>query len=119
MVGRSNQNDKELNESKTIEKKIQEHDSVQQNVIQDMTKLVGSLKQGAIAFQNALQEDEKVLGAAEVGIQIASKGLVDITGKLKKYARKKLGYLFYIITFVAMMTGLIVTFIIIKLFPAL
>lgn len=103
----------------SVEKQIQDHENIQQTLYEDMSKLVGSLKQGAVAFQEALEEDEKVLGAAEKGIQVASRGLVDISGKLKSYDKSKLGYIFYILTFLFMIIGLCITFIIIKLFPAL
>ncbi|CCD26703.1 SNAP receptor USE1 NDAI_0I01340 [Naumovozyma dairenensis CBS 421] len=103
----------------SADKQIENHDNMQQSLIEDMTKLVGSLKQGAVAFQTALDEDKKVLGAAEIGIQVASKGLVDISSKLRKYDKAKLGYLFYIGAFLFMIVGLIITFIIIRLFPAL
>ena len=105
--------------NKSVDRQIEDQDNMQQNLIQDMTKLVGSLKQGAVAFQTALEEDQRVLGAAEIGIQVASKGIVDISGKLRSYDKAKLGYLFYISVFFFMIIGLIVTFIIIKLFPAL
>lgn len=109
----------EQDAGQSVETQIQNHEDMQQNLYEDMSKLVGSLKQGAVAFQNALEEDQKVLGAAEIGIQVASRGIVYISGKLKTYDKAKLGYLFYILTFLFMFIGLCVTFIIIKIFPAM
>ena len=106
-------------ENESIDRQIESHDNIQQDLIQDMTKLVNSLKQGAVAFQSALDDDNQVLGAAEIGIQVASRGIADISGKLGRYDRKKLGYLFYIGAALFMFFGLIITFVIIKLFPAL
>lgn len=105
--------------TKSVDRQIEDQDTLQQDLIQDMSKLVGSLKQGAVAFQSALDEDKQVLGAAEIGIQVASQGLMDVSGKLRKYDKSKLSYLFYITVFVFMILGLVFTFIIIQLFPAL
>ncbi|CAI4039181.1 hypothetical protein SMKI_07G1540 [Saccharomyces mikatae IFO 1815] len=105
--------------TKSVDRQIEDQDTLQQDLIQDMSKLVGSLKQGAVAFQSALDEDKQVLGAAEIGIQVASQGLMDVSGKLKKYDKSKLSYLFYITVFIFMILGLVFTFIIIQLFPAL
>ncbi|SMN18983.1 similar to Saccharomyces cerevisiae YGL098W USE1 Essential SNARE protein localized to the ER, involved in retrograde traffic from the Golgi to the ER [Maudiozyma saulgeensis] len=104
---------------KSVDKQIEDQDNMQNELVDNMSKLVHNLKEGAVAFQNALDEDKKVLGAAEIGIQVASRGLLDVTGKLTKYDKKKLGYMFYITVFLFMFVGLILTFIIIKLFPAL
>ena len=103
---------------KSVDRQIEDQDNMQDELVDNMSKLVHNLKEGAVAFQNALDEDKKVLGAAEIGIQVASRGLMDVTGKLGKYDKKKLGYMFYIFTFLFMFIGLILTFIIIKLFPA-
>ncbi|CCK70891.1 SNAP receptor USE1 KNAG_0F02240 [Huiozyma naganishii CBS 8797] len=103
----------------TFDQQLEVNENVQDNLIQDMTKLVGSLKQGAVAFQTALEEDQRVLGAAEIGIQVASKGIQDISGKLSKYDKSKLSWMFYISVTVFMILGLGITFVIIKLFPAL
>lgn len=108
-----------LESGKSSERQIEDQDNLQNSLIEDMTKLVGSLKHGATAFHNALNEDKAVLSAAEIGVQVASTSLTDISGKLKKYDKKKLGYIFYITVFVAMLVGLFVTFVIIQLFPAL
>ena len=108
-----------VDENESIDRQIESHDNIQQDLIKDMTKLVNSLKQGAVAFQSALDEDNQVLGAAEIGIQVASRGIADISGKLGRYDRKRLGYLFYIGAALFMFLGLIITFVIIKLFPAL
>ncbi|AJS24731.1 Use1p [Saccharomyces cerevisiae YJM1381] len=105
--------------TKSVDRQIEDQDTLQQDLIQDMSKLVGSLKQGAMAFQSALDEDKQVLGAAEIGIQVASQGLMDVSGKLRKYDKSKLSYLFYITVFIFMILGLVFTFIIIQLFPAL
>ncbi|CAR29995.1 ZYRO0G21846p [Zygosaccharomyces rouxii] len=104
---------------RSTDRQIEDQDNLQNELVQDMTKLVGSLRQGATAFQNALDEDKFVLDAAEIGVQVASRSLTDISGKLKKYDKKKLGYLFYILATLFMIIGLLVTFVIIKLFPAL
>lgn len=119
LLGKKHDGNSVVDNSKSIDNQIQDHENVQENLIEDMTKLANSLKQGAVAFQNALEEDKKVLGAAEIGIQVASKGIQDISGKLKKYDKSKLGYIFYITTTLFMLVGLVLTFIIIKLFPAL
>lgn len=103
----------------SVDRQITDQDNMQSDLVENMSKLVSSLKQGAVAFQGALEEDQKVLGAAEIGIQVASHGLVDVSGKLSRYDKKKLGYLFYIGAFAFMSVGLIVTFIVIRLFPAL
>lgn len=108
-----------VDSEKSIERQIEDQNNLQDNLLEDMTRLVGSLKQGATAFQNALDEDKFVLSAAEIGVQVASTSLTDISGKLRKYDKKKLGYLFYITVFFVMIVGLIVTFIIITIFPAL
>ncbi|GAV56385.1 hypothetical protein ZYGR_0BB01620 [Zygosaccharomyces rouxii] len=104
---------------RSTDRQIEDQDNLQNELVQDMTKLVGSLRQGATAFQNALDEDKFVLDAAEIGVQVASRSLTDISGKLKKYDKKKLGYLFYVLATLFMIIGLLVTFVIIKLFPAL
>ena len=109
----------ERDTEKSAEKQIEDQDNLQNDLIHDLAKLVGSLKQGANAFQSALDEDKFVLDAAEIGVQVASRSLTNVSGKLKKYDKKKLGYLFYILTTIFMIVGLVVTFIIIKLFPAL
>lgn len=106
-------------ESISTEKQIKDNENIQQSLIEDMTKLVSSLKQGSTAFQNALDEDNNVLGAAEIGIQVASRNLTDIGGKLRSYDKTKLGYLFYISVVIFMILGLFITFMIIKVFPAL
>lgn len=108
-----------LEPGKSTDRQIEDQDNLQNELVHDMTKLVGSLRQGATAFQNALEEDRFVLDAAEIGVQVASRSLTDIGDKLKRYDRKKLGYLFYILATLSMIIGLLVTFVIIKLFPAL
>lgn len=104
---------------KSTDRQIEDQDNLQNELVQDMTKLVGSLRHGATAFQNALDEDKFVLDAAEIGVQVASRSLTDISGKLKTYDKKKLSYLFYILATLFMIIGLLVTFVLIKLFPAL
>lgn len=103
----------------SIDKQLQNHENIQENLVQDMSKLVSSLKAGAVAFQTALDEDEKILGAAEIGIQVASRGISNVGGKLKSYNKNKLGWLFYIMVTIFMIVGLLVTLVIVKLFPAL
>lgn len=102
-----------------LDRQLEDHEQTQQTLIEDLAKLASGLKEGAVAFQTALDEDHKVLGAAERGIQVASRGLTGIRTKLGHYDRAKLGYLFYITTLLFMVIGLVLTFIIIKLFPAL
>lgn len=103
----------------SIDKQLQNHENIQENLVQDMSKLVSSLKAGAVAFQTALDDDEKILGAAEIGIQVASRGISNVGGKLKNYNKNKLGWLFYIMVTIFMIVGLLVTLVIVKLFPAL
>ncbi|CCH60181.1 hypothetical protein TBLA_0C03790 [Henningerozyma blattae CBS 6284] len=103
----------------TLDKQIKDQDNIQNNLVEDMTRLVGALKQGATAFQNALEEDTNVLGAAELGVQATQRGLGDISTKLSSYDKQKLGYMFFILTLLFMFIGLIVVYIIIKIFPAL
>lgn len=119
LLGHRADESNDLESEKSSERQIEDQDNLQNSLIEDMTKLVGSLKQGATAFQNALNEDKAVLSAAEIGVQVASTSLTDISGKLKKYDKRKLGYIFYITVFISMLVGLLVTFIIIQLFPAL
>ncbi|QLQ79542.1 hypothetical protein HG537_0C01890 [Torulaspora globosa] len=119
LLGKRATENSTLESEKSAERQLEDQDNLQNGLIEDMTKLVGSLKQGAVAFHNALNEDKAVLSAAEIGIQTASTSLTDISGKLRKYDKKKLGYIFYITVFLALFFGLIVTFIIIQLFPAL
>ncbi|QLL32666.1 hypothetical protein HG536_0D01880 [Torulaspora globosa] len=119
LLGKRANENSALESEKSAERQLEDQDNLQNGLIEDMTKLVGSLKQGAVAFHNALNEDKAVFSAAEIGIQTASTSLTDISGKLRKYDKKKLGYIFYITVFLALFFGLIVTFIIIQLFPAL
>lgn len=119
LLGKRANDNTDGNPEKSSERQIEDQDNLQNGLIEDMTKLVGSLKQGAAAFHNALSEDKAVLSAAEIGVQAASTSLTDISGKLRKYDKKKLGYIFYITVFLALFFGLIITFIIIQLFPAL
>ncbi|CAI4062239.1 hypothetical protein SUVC_07G1490 [Saccharomyces uvarum] len=119
LLGKQRSNSIGYESVKSVDRQIEDQDNLQQDLIQDMSKLVGSLKQGAVAFQSALDEDKQVLGAAEIGIQVASQGLMDVSGKLRKYDKSKLSYLFYITVFIFMILGLVLTFIIIQLFPAL
>ncbi|CAI1991773.1 hypothetical protein SEUBUCD646_0G01740 [Saccharomyces eubayanus] len=119
LLGKQQSNNLGHDSVKSVDRQIEDQDNLQQDLIQDMSKLVGSLKQGAVAFQSALDEDKQVLGAAEIGIQVASQGLMDVSGKLRKYDKSKLSYLFYISVFIFMILGLMLTFIIIQLFPAL
>ncbi|CCF55875.1 hypothetical protein KAFR_0A04400 [Kazachstania africana CBS 2517] len=102
-----------------IDKQLQEHDNIQSDLMNDMVKLVSNLKDGAVAFQNALEEDEKILNAAEIGIHVASNGIKDMSGRLQKYDKKKLSLWFYLCSMIFMVLGLIVTFVIVRLFPAL
>lgn len=115
----SNRSNKKELGATSVDRELQMQDNLQQELISDMTKLVTSLKDGAIAFQTALDEDEKVLGAAEIGIQVASRGIKNVSHKLKQYDSQKLSWYFYICATLGMLIGLIVTFVIIKLFPAL
>lgn len=115
----SDRSKKGESKSTSVDKELEVQDNLQQELISDMTKLVTSLKEGAIAFQTALDEDEKILGAAEIGIQVASRGIKNVSHKLKQYDSQKLSWLFYISATLGMLIGLIVTFVIIKLFPAL
>lgn len=119
LLGKRASDNSALESEKPAERQLEDQDNLQNGLIEDMTKLVGSLKQGAVAFHNALNEDKAVLSAAEIGIQTASTSLTDISGKLRRYDKKKLGYIFYITVFLGLFFGLIVTFIIIQLFPAL
>lgn len=119
LLGRQQNKNLAFEPTKSVDRQIEDQDNLQQDLIQNMSKLVGSLKQGAVAFQSALDEDKQVLGAAEIGIQVASQGLMDVSGKLRKYDKSKLSYLFYITVFIFMILGLVLTFIIVQLFPAL
>ncbi|EHN02458.1 Use1p [Saccharomyces cerevisiae x Saccharomyces kudriavzevii VIN7] len=119
LLGRQHNKNLAFEPTKSVDRQIEDQDNLQQDLIQNMSKLVGSLKQGAVAFQSALDEDKQVLGAAEIGIQVASQGLMDVSGKLRKYDKSKLSYLFYITVFIFMILGLVLTFIIVQLFPAL
>lgn len=118
LLGNRDQDDA-FSSSKSIDKQIEDQDNLQDNLLEDMTKLVGALKRGATAFQNALDEDTNVLNAAEIGMQATQRGLGDIGTKLKSYNKQKLGYMFFIFAFIFMFMGLFIVYIIIRLFPAL
>ncbi|SCU96802.1 LAMI_0F07800g1_1 [Lachancea mirantina] len=101
----------------TVEKAMQVQNSMQEELIGDMTQLVSSLRQGAAAFQTALQEDTTVLKATEIGLQTTSKSLSTLGGKLKKYHNSKFGLLFYLGCILFMIVGLLLTYMIVKIFP--
>lgn len=101
----------------SIDKQMQVQDDLQQNLIQDISQLVTGLRQGAEAFQRALNEDSTVLQATEVGLQATSRNLSTLGGKLKKYHNSKFGFLFYIGCVLFMIFGLLITYLIVKIFP--
>lgn len=101
----------------SVNKQIQVEEGLQKELIHDMSQLVIGLRKGAEAFQNALDEDSTVLKATEIGLQVTSKNLSSLGGKLKKYHNTKLGFFFYLWCFLFLFFGLILTYIIIKIFP--
>lgn len=101
----------------SVEKQMQVQDNLQEQLVHDMSQLVSSLREGAEAFQNALQEDSTVLKATEIGLQVTSKSLSSLGTKLKKYHNSKFGFFFYIGCTLAMLLGLLITYLIIKIFP--
>ncbi|AET37999.1 SNAP receptor USE1 Ecym_2253 [Eremothecium cymbalariae DBVPG len=101
----------------TVDKQIQVEDDLQQELVSDMAQLVASLRQGAVAFHNALEEDSTVLKATEIGLQVTSKSLSTLGTKLKKYHKSKVGFFFYISCVLFIMLSLLVTYFIIKIFP--
>lgn len=104
-------------ENATSEKQMQVHDNLQQELLKDMSQLVSGLRSGAEAFQNALEEDSTVLKAAELGLQATSRSLTSLGGKLKKYHNSKVGLLFYLGCILFMFLSLLLTYMIVKIFP--
>ncbi|CUS21320.1 LAQU0S02e11012g1_1 [Lachancea quebecensis] len=101
----------------TTEKQMQVHNNLQEELISDMSQLVSGLKIGAEAFQNALEEDSTVLKATELGLQATSRSLTNLGGKLKKYHNSKVGLLFYLGCILFMFLSLLLTYMIVKIFP--
>ncbi|SCU81183.1 LAFA_0C03180g1_1 [Lachancea sp. 'fantastica'] len=101
----------------SMEKQIQVQNNIQEELLSDMSQLVSGLKQGAEAFQAALDDDSTVLKATELGLQATSRSLIDLGGKLKKYHNSKVGILFYLTCLLFMFISLLVTYLIIKIFP--
>ncbi|AMD21316.1 HER037Wp [Eremothecium sinecaudum] len=106
-------------DKESVEKQIQVQDELQQELLADMTQLVGSLKQGAIAFQSALQEDSTVLKATEIGLQATSKSLSALGTKLKKYNRTRVGFFFYMGCALFILLSFLATYLIIRIFPTM
>ncbi|CEP64788.1 SNAP receptor USE1 LALA0_S13e03026g [Lachancea lanzarotensis] len=100
----------------SMEKQMQLQNNIQEELLSDMSQLVSGLKQGAEAFQAALDDDSTVLKATELGLQATSRSLVDLGGKLKKYHNSKVGFLFYMTCLLFMFISLLVTYLIIKIF---
>ncbi|SCU84107.1 LAME_0C08262g1_1 [Lachancea meyersii CBS 8951] len=100
-----------------MEKQMQVQNNIQEELISDMSQLVSGLKQGAEAFQAALNDDSTVLKATEIGLQATSRSLHDLGGKLKRYHNSKVGLLFYLTCILFMFVSLIITYLIIKIFP--
>ncbi|KAM3159696.1 Protein transport protein USE1 [Lachancea thermotolerans] len=104
-------------QSANTEKQMQVHNNLQEELISDMSQLVSGLKMGAEAFQNALEEDSTVLKATELGLQATSRSLTNLGGKLKKYHNSKVGLLFYLGCILFMFLSLLLTYMIVKIFP--
>ncbi|SCU99338.1 LANO_0F01508g1_1 [Lachancea nothofagi CBS 11611] len=101
----------------SMEKQMQVQDNLQEELINDMSQLVSGLRMGAEAFQTALNEDSTILKATELGLQATSRSLTNLGGKLKKYHNSKVGLLFYLGCILFMFLSLIVTYLVIKIFP--
>ncbi|AAS53329.2 AFL043Cp [Eremothecium gossypii ATCC 10895] len=100
-----------------LEKQMQVQDDVQRELVSDMAQLVTSLRRGAEAFQNALAEDSTVLRATELGLQATSQSLSTLGTKLKKYNRSRVGFFFYMGCAFFIIMSLLVTYLIIRIFP--
>ncbi|AGO13114.1 AaceriAFL043Cp [[Ashbya] aceris (nom. inval.)] len=104
-------------DSEALEKQMQVQDDVQRELVSDMAQLVTSLRRGAEAFQNALAEDSTVLRATELGLQATSQSLSTLGTKLKKYNRSRVGFFFYMGCAFFIIMSLLVTYLIIRIFP--
>lgn len=117
LLGKQKENEEQGEESFDKQMKIQ--DDLQKELLDDMGKLVSGLKEGAEAFQTALDHDSTVLKAAEIGLQVTSKSLSSLGGKIKKYHKEKLGFFMKIGLLLFIILGLLLTYLIIKIFPDL
>lgn len=108
-----------MSHEKSYEKQMQVHKGLQHELISDMTRLVGSLKEGATAFQDALQEDSTVLKATEIGLQVTSKSLSLLGTKLKKYNKTRVGFFFYAGCALFILLSFLSTYMIIRIFPSM
>lgn len=104
-------------EGESFDKQMQIQDDLQKELVQDMGQLVSGLKQGAEAFQNAIDHDSTVLKAAEIGLHVTTKNLSAIGTRLKKYHNEKLGFFMKLGLLAFVILGLLVTYLIIKIFP--
>ncbi|BAO38868.1 protein transport protein USE1 [Kluyveromyces marxianus] len=106
-------------ENESFDKQMQIQDDLQKELVQDMSQLVTGLKQGAEAFQNALEHDSTVLKAAEIGLHVTSRSLSTLGSNLKKYHKEKIGFFMKLGLLSFVILGLLITYLVIKVFPDL
>ncbi|CDO95637.1 unnamed protein product [Kluyveromyces dobzhanskii CBS 2104] len=106
-------------EGESFDKQMQVQEDLQKELVEDMSQLVSGLKQGAEAFQNAIEHDSTVLKAAEIGLQVTSKSLSSLGSRLKKYHNEKIGFFMKLGLLSFIIIGLLVTYLVIKVFPDL
>ncbi|QEU59082.1 Use1 [Kluyveromyces lactis] len=106
-------------EGESFDKQMQIQDDLQKELVEDMSQLVSGLRQGAEAFQNAIEHDSTVLKAAEIGLHVTSKSLSSLGSRLKKYHNEKIGFFMKLGLLSFIIIGLLVTYLVIKVFPDL
>lgn len=108
-------------ENKTVESSEKENELEEKNhedMIEELGKLTKSLKYNTLEFHKQLETaDKDIISKTETNLMSNSEKLQILGSKLGKFSRSKLGIYFYLSSLLAMMLGLFLTYLIIKIFP--
>lgn len=108
-------------ENKPAESSERENELEEKNheeMIEELAKLTKSLKNNTLEFHKQLEtSDKETINKTEVNLLSNSEKLQVLGSKLGKFSRSKLGIYFYLSSLLAMMLGLFLTYLIIKIFP--
>ncbi|CCH42073.1 hypothetical protein BN7_1612 [Wickerhamomyces ciferrii] len=112
LKGQTNSQNSELN----FDQSLQIEESKQEDILKDMFQFINSIKEGAHAFNDKLNQDSNVLKAAETGLDVTSKKLINSKKNLSKTINS-LGLIDALKIFVIVILLFLLSLIIIKIFP--
>ncbi|ODV97314.1 hypothetical protein PACTADRAFT_49047 [Pachysolen tannophilus NRRL Y-2460] len=95
---------------KTYDEKLQYHEEQQTDILNELSSMVGAIKNGVYKLSDLIEEDKDVLKKTSSNLEDSSSRMGTMYNKLKEYHEKdRLGYWYYI----KLVLGIVVAFVVI------